>query len=271
MSRAAEKLDTTQSSMSRTFARLKQEFNDPLMVRVGNQYQLTERGSVLLQQVNALLPDINRLWQSQDFDPQNAQQTLVIAGTDMDIVYVNQGIQRIQKLAPGIKIHVRHSSPRVLQEVVNGEVDIALTAFDEARSGLYRKLLTEERFVAVVGAQSQLADQELQLQDYLAHKHGMFAFAETKRGIVDATLAQLGLERDISLSLPNFAQIPPFLQSSELIFSMPQSFAQYLTQHYPIKIKPLPFAVPKVKIYLYWHQRQHQNPLQRWVREQLLA
>jgi DNA-binding transcriptional LysR family regulator len=270
VSRAADKLDMSQSSMSRIFSRLKKEFNDPLMVRVGGEFELTVRGEQLRSQATRLMPELKNLWQPQVFDPATSEANIVIAGTDMDVVFVREGIRRIQNQASKINVHIKTSSPSVLQQVTNGEIDIALTAFDEDRSGLYRKLILSERFVAVVSKQNPICEQSLTLDAYLKHRHGMFSFDQHRHGIVDKALASLDAERQVTLSVPTFSQIPPLLEKTQLIFSLPKSFAAYLARFFPVKLIPLPFEVPAIDIYAYWHQRQHQNPLHQWVRKELL-
>ncbi len=271
VSRAAEKLDVSQPAMSRILTRLREQFDDPLLVRTGNQYQRTVFAERLLQNLNQVMPELAQLSQKQSFDPASVDQTVIISGTDMDIVYLSRGVRRIQKLAPNLELAIRTSHPRVLDDLVEGRIDLALTAFENDRSGLYRKLMSEENFVAIVDNRSPLTSKNLTLKRYLDHRHGKFSFAEPTLGRIDAALEAMGKRRQVTLQLPTFSQIPPFLKESELIFSVPKSFADYLEQHFPVKQLPLPFKVQTICIYLYWHQRQHNNPLHRWVRQQLLA
>ncbi|TQV88371.1 LysR substrate-binding domain-containing protein [Aliikangiella coralliicola] len=270
VSRAADKMNLSQPAMSRIFTRLKSEFNDPLMVRTGNQYQLTPRGHIVLQQLNQLMPQLEAIWQSDDLPLSEIEQTLVLSGTDMDIVYVSERIHQIQLQAPKLHLAIRSGNPRIFDDVINGEVDLALTAFEDERAGLYRKIVTDEPFVVVTGKNNPYTPETLDLDNYLQSRHGKFSFAESTRGRIDAALKHMGLKRQISLSLPTFLQIPSFLADPHILFSVPQSFANYLAQHFEVKILPLPFEVQSLSIYLYWHERLHFSQLHRWVRESLL-
>ena len=49
VTRAAERVNLSQSAMSRTLERLRSELKDDLLVRVGRKYELTPRGSALLE------------------------------------------------------------------------------------------------------------------------------------------------------------------------------------------------------------------------------
>ncbi|MGX5172545.1 LysR family transcriptional regulator [Aliikangiella sp. IMCC44653] len=270
VSRAADMMQLSQPAMSRIFSRLKQEFDDPLMVRAGNQYQLTPRAQILLSQLTQLLPEIESLWLNDEVTLEEAEQTIVLAGTDMDVVYVSDRINQIQLAAPKLNFAIRSTTPRSLDSLISGEIDLVLTAFNDSRAGLYRQLLTQEEFVVVAGKDCVLSADSLDLETYLKQRHGKFSFEEPTRGRVDAALEQLGKQRLISLSLPTFLQIPQFLADSSLLFSVPRSFANYLATHFAIKILPLPFATRHLEIYLYWHERQHQHRLNRWIRQRLL-
>jgi len=271
VTRAAERMDLSQPAMSRVLAKLRQDFADPLMVRAGNQYQLTPRAQLLAQQLNQLMPQLENLSQSDDLCLSEIEQTLVIAGTDMDVVYISDALSQLQRQAPKLKVAIRASTPRTIDDLLSAEVDMVLTAFEDDRAGLYRKTLTCEDFVVVAGHHCPLQADQLDLDTYLSFRHGKFSFAEPTRGRVDAALEQLGVRRNISLSLPTFLQIPPFLSDRRLLFSLPRSFAYYLANHFDIKILPLPFEPRPLVIYLYWHERQHHNKLHRWSRETLLS
>lgn len=62
VTRAAEKLNLTQSAVSRILAKLRQDFDDPILVKSGKHLSLTPKAERLylpltkvLEQVNALL------------------------------------------------------------------------------------------------------------------------------------------------------------------------------------------------------------------------
>ncbi len=270
ISRTADKMGLSQPAMSRIFGRLKRSFNDPLMVRSGSQYQLTPKGQRLLQRLNSLLPQVEKLWQSGELALSQVEQTVVVAGTDMDIVFLREPLNHIRRTAPRLHLAIRTGSPRIFDQLADGEVDLGLTAFDSNRAGLYRKKITEESFVVIAGKSSHYDSNNLDLNTYLSANHGIFSFAEVSRGRVDAALEAMSLERRISLSLPTFLQIPAFLSDPDLLFSVPTSFGRYLAKQFAVKLLPLPFTVQPLPIYLYWHERLHHSPLHRWLRQVII-
>lgn len=272
VSRAASRVGLTQSAMSRVLGRLRAQFDDPLLVRQGSDYQLTPRAEGLRKELGRLIPELERLWSPPDFEPANIEQKVVISGTDMDVALMAPALQKMHKEAPGMEIVVMPNTLHSLKHLSRGELDFAITAKDDDKAGLHRQTLLVDDFVALVDERSPLTRDKLDLDTYLEHSHGVFSISDQHhRGMIDAALAGLGHQRNISIRLPSFAQMPPVLIGSELIFSVPRSFARYLASRYPIKLLPIPIEVAPIKIYLYWHQRQHKSPLHQWIREIILS
>ncbi len=61
VTRAAERIHLSQSAMSRALDRLRSELGDELLVRVGRNYELTPRGSELLDELAQVMPRLARL------------------------------------------------------------------------------------------------------------------------------------------------------------------------------------------------------------------
>lgn len=272
VSRAADKMSLSQSAMSRILAKLRDQFDDLLLVRSGSEYLLTPKGEALHQQLNLLLPQLEQLWQSQDFCPSEVSQTISLSGADLDVILLAERFKVIGREAPKLELVLRNAAMNSFDLLLSGKLDFVLSVKDDPRAGLHRKVSREERFVAIVDANNQITQQQFTLDYYLSQAHGTAIFSEVPKlkGIVDQALAELGVERTISLKLPSFSQIPPFLAGSPLIFTLPLGFANYLAHQYPIKLLELPFNIPLTKLYLYWHQRHQQSPLHQWLRETIL-
>ncbi|MCO7223126.1 LysR family transcriptional regulator [Pleionea sp. CnH1-48] len=269
VSRAATRLNMTQSAMSRVLARLREQFEDALLVRVGGHYELTPKAMDMLPQLNQVLFEARQLWQPDVFEPETYEQRVTIAGTDMDVTLMTEGIKVIQKQAPGITFSIQASTLQVLDTLVSGEVDFAI-CIDDERAGLHRKQILSEDFVAVVDPSSGLTQSTFDLESFLSYPHGLLNFAEQMQTTVDRVLANMGKSRQIRLYVPTFAQMPAFLSGSSLIFTMPRTFAEYLQKTAAITILELPIEIPRFELYLYWHERQHKSASYRWIRQHLI-
>ena len=270
VSRAAERVDTSQPQMSRILIKLRKHFDDHLLVRSGSQYQLTPKAQQLIVDLDNLLPQVAKLWEPTEFSPADSHQTLTIAGTDMDVLLISDKIKQIQQQAPNLRVAISNSTPYVLDRLLEGQFDIALIATDDDRAGLYRKLWLQDEYVIVLDKQHALANKKLTLAHYLKARHCAFGFKSNRQGYIDGALERMGKSRKLVLKVPNSTQLPALFLGTDLLCSMPRGMAEFLAKLYPIKLRPLPFETPKLKIYMYWHQRQHQSPLHSWVRGILL-
>src|ERR1700719_3419339 len=82
VTRAAARLLLSQPAVSRALQRLRDMFHDDLLIRTANGYEPTPKGQRLLQDLATMLPRLDRLMASGDFDPSTEDATFRIAGTD---------------------------------------------------------------------------------------------------------------------------------------------------------------------------------------------
>src|SRR5215510_12612814 len=83
VSRAAQSVGLTQSSMSHALAQLRAHFGDRLLVPSGRRMVLTERGRTLVEPVGLAVAQVERVFApAKAFDPSLSDRTYRIAATD---------------------------------------------------------------------------------------------------------------------------------------------------------------------------------------------
>jgi len=70
--------------------------------------------------------------------------------------------------------------------------------------------------------------------------------------------------------VPHFLVVPMILARTDLIVTVPSRVAAVFAQGGNFKVLPLPLRMPSFEVRLHWHQRFHQDPANRWLR-QLMA
>src|SRR3979411_1188043 len=81
ISRAATRLLLSQPSVSRALQRRRDTFHDDLLVRTAKGYQPTPQGERLLQELEIMLPKLDRLISGSTFDPVTEHCSFRIAAT----------------------------------------------------------------------------------------------------------------------------------------------------------------------------------------------
>src|SRR5438309_8923561 len=82
VTRAAKRCFLSQPAMSRALERLRDSFDDELLIRVGRQYERTVRGERLLRELESLLPRLELLLKGVQFDPAQSEERCRVTMTD---------------------------------------------------------------------------------------------------------------------------------------------------------------------------------------------
>src|SRR5262245_35492046 len=83
VSRAAEKMFVSQPAMSHILQRLRNQLDDPVLVKTTTGMKPTARAQVLLQPIKAVLKEVEHIIRSpEEFAPTTCQKRFVIATSD---------------------------------------------------------------------------------------------------------------------------------------------------------------------------------------------
>jgi DNA-binding transcriptional LysR family regulator len=82
VTRAASRLLLSQPAVSRALQRLREMFQDDLLIRSPSGYEPTPKGKRLLQELSTMMPRLDRLLSGEDFDPRAEETTFRVAVTD---------------------------------------------------------------------------------------------------------------------------------------------------------------------------------------------
>jgi DNA-binding transcriptional LysR family regulator len=86
----------------------------------------------------------------------------------------------------------------------------------------------------------------------------------------DLGLGQLGHHRRVRLRCRNYGAAFRIVQETDFVLTMPARYAGLLNERTGHRLLKLPFAMPTLDLYLYWHEAAHDDPANRWLRGQLL-
>jgi DNA-binding transcriptional LysR family regulator len=277
VSRAAERMFVSQSAMSHILQRLRQQLDDPLLVKTPAGMKPTERACALVDPVRAVLRDVERLIRApEDFDPASSHRRFVIAATDyMDFLVAPPLIERIAWQAPSIDIHIKRTEvPFPENELESGELDVVLgfEAILKPASYLNCDKLFEDRMTCLTSkGYPRNRGGQLSLEEYVASKHMLISRTGTRLGVIDEWLAERGLERRIALIVPHFLSAPFIVAKTDMLLSLPLRIAEQFIRLAPLQIVPVPIDLPAYDLVMVWHPLRKKDSAHRWLREQILA
>jgi DNA-binding transcriptional LysR family regulator len=270
VTRAAARVGLTQSAMSHKLRRLRELFDDDLLVGGRQGMVPTERALALAGPVRRGLLELHSAIRiTAPFDSATARRDFTIVSSDYaDCVILPRVLEHLSRHAPGIGLRMRPPMGALQQALEDGSADIVMGRPVEG-SGLKQRLVFEETFVTIVRAgHPALTDDgtSLPLERYVELGHVMVS-ANDEPGIVDIELAERGLSRHVVLRTPYFASVPLMVARSELTATIPRALAEEAATLVPLRILPPPVPLPSFRIMMTWHERAQRDPAHEWLRE----
>ncbi|MGB0663693.1 MAG: LysR family transcriptional regulator [Pontibacterium sp.] len=275
ISQAAKQLNMSQPAVSRALSRLRESFDDELLVRTQSGYQLTERAKRLEPSLDRVLGEVSQMIKPVVFEPSKTTQTLYLTGVDLELLpQMSQLAKRLFDKAPKLKVEIVQLAGEHFKMLDSGDVHFCVSGFspDFADDQFHRMKIGEFDSVAVMDENNPRAT-GLTLENYLTAAHGLVSITGKGPGVIDDQLKRMGLKRRVNLRLTSFMSVGEFCEGSDLIFALPRPIANALAQHRKIALTELPSEIqmPNIILYLYWHHRHHNDPLCRWVRKELFS
>lgn len=278
VTRAAKRLGVTQPACSHALGRLRAALGDPLLVRGPRGTMLpTTRAEALAPALrDALRRLAGALRGSVPFDPKDARRSFRIAcGDYAELVLLAPLVRRLAKVAPGIDVWMTQLSlgrEDMVSQLAAGAADLAIgPPRRDWPEGVFARTLFEERFRCVMRKGHPAAKEKLTLARYCALSHLLVSPRGTPGSLVDDALAALGKSRRVVAGVPHFAVAPHVVAGSDLVATLGTHVVDACAGPLKLEVRPLPFEMPPFAITMTWHERVHRDPVQQWLREQIVA
>jgi DNA-binding transcriptional LysR family regulator len=158
----------------------------------------------------------------------------------------------------------------------DGDMDLVIANWDEPPSHLHISKLFEDPIACTMRAESpyakRTASDAMTLEEYLNLPH--VAPAQTLPGylgVIDAFLEKQGLRRNVAVESAYFGLIPYMLTQTDLVLTTGRQFMRFYEKTLPLKTFAVPLKFPPMRFYQLWHERVHQAPEHKWLRDQVSA
>jgi len=171
VSKAASRMAITQPAMSKTLARLREAFNDPLFVRSKRGIQPTPRAESLVSELENILGSIENLLIEGEFSPLSYQGEVSIAISE----YVGLSLlpalaSKLQTIAPKLRVKTITRVEGQLEQLASGELDFAIQIERASYGPEYRmQPLGSSPLAIFVRRQHPLVDQGISIETLLQY------------------------------------------------------------------------------------------------------
>ncbi|WP_425045238.1 LysR family transcriptional regulator [Primorskyibacter sp. S87] len=267
VTKAAEQLGVTQSSVSHSLGRLREFFNDPLFVRSGQQFLPTERAMSLKEPVQAVIDGIEGLTHDRSFDPREEELFFIVAANDTQRDLIFPALVR-ELNSEGIPIALEfissgHPFPALMRDA---RCHLALTPFPPDGTDILQRHLFEAKMMCFYDGSMREAPKTW--EEYCQSDHITVRFADggtSQRALTGVDKSGI---RSARLSVQNFAGIPPFVRGTRTLAT--EIDLMKLCTLRDLDMAPLPKRTDPVQMYMCWHRRSNSDPSHVWLRKRIV-
>jgi len=282
VTRAAEELGISQPAMSNSLRRLRDLFDDPLLVRTSDGMTPTDRALELQPLVrNVLAAAEIAVLPKTLFDPTGSDRIFRIMASDYtEVTLLPTLLQRLRREAPGIRLDIMTPSDVSFHDVERGKVDLVINRFDSLPQSFHQVHLWDDSFSCVVSANNPII-KNWKLSSYLASKHvwvsktgmgvgvGMTPDDVQRLGWVDEALGKLDAKREITVFTRHYQAALLLGEQDDLVVTIPSIAARTMAENPKVVILDPPFEIPRMRLKMVWSPLLQRDPGHKWLRQMI--
>jgi len=270
VTRAAARIGLSQSATSHALGRLRALLDDPILVRTPQGMVPTARARLLAPPVRQALAQIERaLAPPRPFDPGRSRRAFTLSMLDTGQAgLLPSVVRRLHREAPGVEIRVHHAAGGTWpEELEQGALDLALAVSPRLPAGFRTEVVFSTRYVSIARRNHHGVGRRLSLERFAKLGHIVLSGRGSIDPALDAALSARSLRRYAAVSVPSLLPIPWLVAQTDLIATVPEMLLELLPEHLPLSRHAPPIPIDPVSVSLVWHERTHDDPAQKWLRE----
>lgn len=274
VTRASKRLHIGQSAMSGSLARLREHFDDELLIPLGRGMTLSAFAQNLVEPVRHTLlharATINR---KLAFDPATAVRKILITASDyVSSVLLSKVVQRVAQLAPGLTLDIRSPMQDVFERFTRGYIDLLIMPEQYLTpSNMPSIRLFEDSHVCIVWSENNTVGDTLTFDQYMALGHVTVHFSDERNTLYEEWfMPRYGKHRTVELSVDNFSVLPLVIIGTQRIGTLHRKQAEHFAQYLPLRLLDTPFEMPPVVEAMTWPAHLNDDPAILWLKDLLI-
>lgn len=272
VTRAGERIGMGQSTMSSALSRLRAQFDDELLVRIGRDYELTPLAKQLLPQVQVTIPLIEwALGFEGEFDPAHAARTFSVQISDYAAIELRPFFAALRQ-ARGLRFDLL----RLPGAPTDADKDLLSHDFIVAVPGIgiegeSIELFRDEYVVIADRDNPAVADGRIEMDDFLRLPHVRVDFGRAHMTPPERRMRELDLQFEVRVTTNSLLPVPLVVSGTDLLAIVPKRLAERNESAVGLVSVPVPFGPIELIERLWWHPSYNHDPAHTWVRETVVS
>jgi DNA-binding transcriptional LysR family regulator len=272
VTRAAERLNRTQSAVSHALARLREQVGDPLLIKAGGRMTPSPFAERLIDDVRPILRSIQRvLLPQQPFDAATSTRTFRIAVSDIAPSLFPRLMAEASRLAPRVTIDWVTETPQTPLAIADGQIDVGFVASAlKLPEGVAREEAGDIPWATFMRADHP-ARGEWNATAWARWPHVLVQIGNSLQSPVTAASANVRDKRHVAARVLNFSAVAPLLARTDCVATLPAIVMHEALERFGLCAVSPPFAVPSMPHRFVWSERLTNDPALRWLRGLLVG
>jgi DNA-binding transcriptional LysR family regulator len=267
---AGEQLGLSQPAISHTLKRLREQFDDPLFVRIGNEMSPTETAVQFYEPMQASMRIVEQILIGQTkFRPEESSRTFRIAMSDItEFYFLPDILQRILDQAPNFKIETVNLDVTTVDAALkSGKIDLAIGYIPYEGDDHLIHPLIRQRHTCIVRRDHPFRGKKLSFDDFSQLVFVDISKAAPGYSVIEQHLSNVQAVRTVATRSTHLSVLPEIVRRTDLAALFPESIVQRVAGARDFRILELPFELPEVPISIHAHKRFGADPAIVWFCE----
>lgn len=268
VSRAATRMHVSQPAMSAALGRLRDYFDDPILVIHGKKMLPTSHALALRPMIKDMLAEAALIIStSARFDPATTERRFRIGASDyLATVLFPRIIPELRRDAPHIAIEFVQPSENQATMLEQGELDVVISLDDYISPDHPAEVLFKERHVVAGWSGNPLFAKGISADDFYRSGHVAVGIGRHRpTSFAERELRSIGRDRTIEMLASSFLVVPDLLVGTDLLAVMHARLAKVFAARIAISFAELPFPFPEMAEMIQVHRTQANDPGLRWL------
>jgi DNA-binding transcriptional LysR family regulator len=270
VTQAAKNLGIGPPAVSRILSQLRKMKGDPLLVRAGKNLIPTPRALELKDQITPVLQEAKRLLSKDKSAPSLQDQRIfrIRANEAFAGPYASRISKLVKNNLPNCNLVFLSENNEDPEDFRSSKIDLDIGVLGETGPEIIQQTLFVDEFVSVKWNPDRLDFEPLNQQTFFDHEHITISRHGATEGPLDDELRKrFQRKRKISVTVSNFLTAICAVHQSDLMTIVPRRLAIALADPFQLRILPLPFPTPPIKVTQAWHPKNSQDASHRIIRE----
>lgn len=258
----------SQPAVSAALAKLRETYNDSLLIMVGRKLELTEKGEELILQAERACLEVEVLFSPAVFDPYTAQRRFVVGTADYVAYLLAPVVSEIlEREAPLVSVQFVDVPPDSRLDLARGRIDVVTIPSDTAaylQDETKGTPLFDDDMVVIASRRHRKFADELTMGVYESSRHARFKLNWDALGHQDHSFNAANVHTEDQIMVQQFALLPSIVERSGIIALIYRSLAERFARMHEIDLFPPPFEIPTSTVTAYWWGSKEKDPAHVW-------